>query len=125
MPQDNLPEQEAVNSKQEAEETAETRPDFEIQESKTENREQEIAKPKIPESTKPRIPQEEAMPTGGPGDQQTQTTTQTQTKEQATKERVNKIKGQLKRPIPINTPAERKVSGEIEDKHNQDVLNKP
>jgi hypothetical protein len=94
----------------------------------------EVVKPEIPETRKPEIPQEEGIPKGGPGDQQSQaqsqTTAQTQvnaqpapTSDQVKKERLHKIKGQLNIKIPAGTPAERKVSGKIENWHSNNILN--
>ena len=99
-------------------------------------------KPEIPETTKPEMPKEEGIPKGGPGDQQAQAQAQTQaqpqapaqtqanvqpasTSDQVKKERLHKIKGQLNIKIPAGTPAERKVSGKIEDWHSNNILNQP
>jgi hypothetical protein len=88
-------------------------------------------KPEIPETQKPEMPKEEGIPKGGPGDQQAQaqpqdtTQAKVQTKEQVKKERVHKIKGQLSIKIPAGTPEERKVSGQLEDWHSDNVLNQP
>jgi hypothetical protein len=103
----------------------------------------EVVKPEIPETQKPEMPKEEGIPKGGPGDQQaqaqaqaqtqaqpqasaqTQTQAQAQTPSQRKKERVHKVKGQLNIKIPAGTPAERKVSGQIEDWHSNNILNQP
>lgn len=102
----------------------------------------EVVKPEIPGTQKPEMPKEEGIPKGGPGDQQAQAQAQTQaqaqdatqtqaktqpapTSDQAKKERLHKIKGQLNVKIPTGTPAERKVSGKIEDWHSSNILNQP
>lgn len=115
MDQGSQPEKESQENQMEREEG--TQEDFGVGE-QGKNKE-ETKKPTIPDTQKPEIPQEENIPSGGPGGQgQTQQTTQPQTQEDKTK----KIKEELKKPIQINTPQERKESSEIEDKHNQDVL---
>lgn len=105
------------------EKTAEEKPGFKDEKQRTDEEEQRIERPTIPDTQKPQIPQEENIPTGGPGDQgQAQpSTTQPQTQE----EKAEEIKKELKRPIQINTPQERKESSEIEDGHNKDVLSQP
>ena len=88
----------------------------------------ETQKPSFAEATKgkPEMPTEEAMPKGGPSDQQTQAQTSKQatskTDEQIKKERAQKIKGQLDIKILENSPQERKISGKLEDWHNDNVL---
>lgn len=94
-------------------------------------------KPEIPERQKPEMPRDEGIPKGGPGDQQAQAQPQAttpaqptpqlkaQTPEQEKKERLSKVKGQLKRPIPTETPREREVSGQLEDWHSNNILNQP
>jgi hypothetical protein len=129
MPQDSQPEKETVNSEQKTGgQTAEERPNFEVKERETESlAERDLAspdrKPTIPDSTKPQIPQGENIPTGGPGDQQAQA--QTIIQSQTDEEKVKKTKKEFEKPIRLGTPQERKDSGEIEDKHNDQVLNQP
>lgn len=122
MVQDNQPEKETVSPAErdlaspDREQTAGEQSDVEVGKERTE-------KPDIPDVQKPELPQEENIPTGGPGDQgQAQpTTAQPQTQEEKTK----KIKERLKKPIHTGTPRERVESSEIEGKHNEDVLSQP
>ena len=121
MAQDHQPERESgIRNHELGGKTAEEKPDFEVREQGTENREQRAEeKPTIPDIQKPELPQEKSIPTGGPGDQgQTQQTTQPQTQEKKTK----KIKEELGKLIHINTPQERRDASEREDEHNRDVL---
>lgn len=124
MPQDNLPEQESriTNQGLREETTEENAPTSPEQNQQT----GEVKRPEIPDTTKPEMPKEESIPKGGPGDQQTQTQAQAQkqaqTPAQKRKACIGKVKGQLNIKIPAGTPAERKVSGQIEDGHNKIVL---
>ena len=120
MPQDNFSEQEkreeGIKNNELRDETNETTTPNSPEQSRTTD---EIKRPEIPDSQKPKIPQGENIPTGGPGDQnKTPPASQLQTQD----EKIKKIKAKMAKPIHLNTPKERSDSSEIEDEHNRDVL---
>ncbi len=125
MPEDNQREKESgIRNQESGEKTAKEDRGFELKEQKSENKVQEAeTKPQIPQEEKPEMPAQENIPIGGPGKQPPATGNQPSSKRpQTSQQKIKILKEEMSRPIPVNTPEERKESSKIEDRHNDAVL---